>query len=233
MNGNLETVKILAIDSSSLSGSVALCRGEVVVAESFLNIQSTHSEKLLKQVDLLLAETGWALEDLDLLAAVTGPGSFTGLRIGIALVKGLGQVLNRPVAAISSLRAVALNVPLVSQPICVLLDARKKEVYTQRFEWRAGTLVALDEARVVAPLKALDALSEETILVGSGVPVYRDLIRSTLGTGALVAPTAAHQIRGAQVASAALDDWLSGRTMAPADMVPSYIRPSDAELNSA
>lgn len=118
--------RILAVDSSSMTGSVALCQGEKLVAESLLNVRCTHSEKLLGQIDLLLTEAGWQVQDLDLLVAVTGPGSFTGLRIGIATIKGLAQVLDKPVVGISSLQMLAMNLPLSPVPICVFMDARKK-----------------------------------------------------------------------------------------------------------
>ena len=158
--GGAEGLKILTLDSSSLSGSVSLCQGESLVAESLLNVRSTHSEKLLQQVDLLLGETGWRLEDLDLFAVVTGPGSFTGLRIGIATIKGLAQVLKKPVVPVSTLQAVAMNLPLSPVPICVFLDARKKEVYTQLFEWHhASGPVAIGEAVVLPPERLLLDLS--------------------------------------------------------------------------
>lgn len=231
MMTNMDDIRILTVDSSSLSGSVALSRGFEPVAESFLNIQSTHSEKLLKQVDLLLEEAGWSLENIDLFAAVTGPGSFTGLRIGIAMIKGLAQICNKPVAAVSSLQTVAMNVPLASVPVCAFLDARKKEVYTQLFNWQDGFPVPLGEGRVVAPELALKELSQETVLVGSGVQAYAELIRSTLGDKALLAPLPANQLRASQAACLALRDWQEGVVMTAADMVPTYIRPSDAEIN--
>lgn len=226
-----ENIKILAVDSSSLSGSVALCCGTTLVAESLLNIKSTHSEKLLKQIDLMLEEAGWTLDDLDLLAAVTGPGSFTGLRIGIAMVKGLAQVLNKPVVSVSALQTIAANVPLATVPVCAFLDARKKEVYTQKFRWQDGIPQAIDEARVIAPQLLLDEINSETVFVGGGVLVYHEMISSHLGGQALIAPPIAHQLRASQAAWLALHSWLKGEAINPADMLPTYIRPSDAELN--
>jgi len=227
----LENIKILAVDSSSLSGSVALCCGSTLVAESLLNIKSTHSEKLLKQIDLMLEEAGWTLDDLDLLAAVTGPGSFTGLRIGIAMVKGLAQVLDKPVVSVSALQTIAANVPLVSVPVCAFLDARKQEVYTQQFRWQDGIPQAIDEARVIAPQLLLNEINSETAFVGGGVSVYHEMISSHLGSQALIAPPIAHQLRASQAAWLALHSWSEGEAINPADMLPTYIRPSDAELN--
>ncbi|MEA3544499.1 MAG: tRNA (adenosine(37)-N6)-threonylcarbamoyltransferase complex dimerization subunit type 1 TsaB [Thermodesulfobacteriota bacterium] len=227
-----EEIKILAIDSSSSTGSVALCQGESLVAESLLNVRSTHSEKLLQQIDLLLGEASWTPADLDLLAVVTGPGSFTGLRIGIATIKGLAQVLNKPVVPVSSLQTIAMNLPLASVPICAFLDARKQEVYSQLFEWHpiAGP-VALGEASVLPPERLLAGLPEKVALVGDGVFLYRQLIADILADRALIPVATAHQLRAVQAAWLALQMWSAGLACNASGILPTYIRPSDAELN--
>jgi len=227
-----EEVKILAIDSSSAAGSVALCRGERLVAESLLNVRSTHSEKLLQQIDQLLAGADWALETLDLLAVVTGPGSFTGLRIGIATVMGLAQALGKPVVPVSSLQAVAMNLPLSPIPICAFLDARKKEVYSQLFEWDpvAGP-VAKNQPTVLPPEQLLSQLPERVALVGDGVFLYREEIGKILADRAVLPIATAHQLRAAPVAWLALQTWRKGLTQDVTAIFPTYIRPSDAELN--
>lgn len=214
-----------------MTGSVALCQGEKLVAESLLNIRSTHSEKLLGQIDLLLTEAGWQLSDLDLLAAVTGPGSFTGLRIGIATIKGLAQVLKKPVVAVSSLQMLAMNLPLCPAPICAFLDARKKEVYSQLYQWDQDGPVALGEAQVLPPETLMSQLPRPVALVGDGVPAYRELIVKSLGPDALLPAMPAHQPRAAQAAWLAWRDFQAGLAIAAAELLPTYIRPSDAELN--
>ena len=227
-----EGIKILAVDSSSFTGSVALCCGDSLVAESLLNVRSTHSEKLLKQIDLLLSEADWTLDDLDLLAVVTGPGSFTGLRIGIATVKGLAQVLKKPVVPVSALQTVAMNLPLSPIPICAFLDARKKEVYSQLFEWQhtAGP-VAIGEPSVLPPELLLKKLPDKVALVGDGVVIYRHLIDTILGDRALIPVATAHQLRAAQASWLALQAWRIGSAQNVTEILPTYIRPSDAELN--
>ncbi len=227
-----EDLKILAVDSSSLTGSVALCLGENLVAESLLNVRSTHSEKLLRQVDLLLEEAGWEITDIDLLAIVTGPGSFTGLRIGIATVKGLAQVLNKPVVSVSSLQAVAMNLPLAPVPVCAFLDARKKEVYSQLFEWHPekGPL-SLSKPSVLPPEQLLKQLNGNVCLVGDGVPLYRELIEMILADRARIPVATTHQLRSVNVAWLALRSAQIDQTQSAADIFPTYIRPSDAEIN--
>ncbi|MCW8859087.1 MAG: tRNA (adenosine(37)-N6)-threonylcarbamoyltransferase complex dimerization subunit type 1 TsaB [Deltaproteobacteria bacterium] len=231
MMSSVEQVKILTLDSSSMTGSVALSCGSTLIAESLLNVRSTHSEKLLKQIDQLLDEAGWQLNDLDFFAAVTGPGSFTGLRIGIATIKGLAQVLSKPVVAISSLQSIAMNVPLSDMPICAFLDARKKEVYSQLFRWQDNVPAALGEAQVLPPETLLKKLEGKVVLVGNAVPLYRELIESTMGDRALIPAPGAHQLRASQAAWLALTSWSGGVFQEPSDMLPTYVRPSDAELN--
>lgn len=223
-------LKILAVDSSSMTGSVALCRGETLVAESLLNIRSTHSEKLLGQIDLLLTEAGWQLADLDLLVAVTGPGSFTGLRIGIATVKGLAQVLAKPVIGVSSLQMLAMNLPLSPVPICVFMDARKKEVYSQLFNWSSDGPVPAGDAQVLPPEQLLRQLDCEVALVGDAVLLYRAQIEELLGDKALLPVASAHQPRASQAGWLACREYAAGGKDNAAELLPSYIRPSDAEL---
>lgn len=223
--------KILAVDSSSMTGSVALCQGEKLIAESLLNVRSTHSEKLLQQIDLLLAEAGWQLQDLDLLAAVTGPGSFTGLRIGIATIKALAHALGKPVVGISSLHMLAMNLPLSPVPICVFMDARKKEVYSQLYEWRDDGPVAVTEAQVLSPVKLLEQIDRKVALVGDGVPLYQNEIENILMDNALLPVASVHQPRASQAAWLAWRAYTNGATASAAELLPIYIRPSDAELS--
>jgi len=228
----MDKLKVLAVDSSSMTGSVALCCGETLVAESLLNVRSTHSEKLLKQIDLLLDEAAWSLADLDFFVVVTGPGSFTGLRIGIATVKGLAQVVGKPVIPISSLQTIAMNLPLFPYPICAFLDARKQEVYTQLFKWDSVRgPIAVESATVLPPQQVLDSLTGDVALVGDGVLSYRQLIEDSLGGRAFIPTASAHQLRASQAAWLAIQEWSSDLTCCAADIVPIYIRPSDAELN--
>ncbi len=228
----MDKLKVLAVDSSSMTGSVALCCGETLVAESLLNVRSTHSEKLLKQIDLLLDEAAWSLDDLDFFVVVTGPGSFTGLRIGIATVKGLAQVVGKPVIPISSLQTIAMNLPLSPYPICAFLDARKQEVYTQLFKWDSVRgPIAVESATVLPPQQVLDSLTGDVALVGDGVLSYRQLIEDSLGGRAFIPTASAHQLRASQAVWLAIQAWSSDLTCRAADIVPIYIRPSDAELN--
>lgn len=227
----LAEMKILALDSASTSGSVALVEGARLVAESLLNVPATHSERLLEQIEQVLAAAGLELAELDLIAVVRGPGSFTGLRTGLATAKGLAQAASLPLVGVSSLQQLAMNLPLTDLPVCAFLDARKKEVYTSLFHWRDGLPVAVCEEQVLPPRKALEQLETEVIMVGDAVSLYRDLIDEVLGARAFF-PAACHHVpRASAAAFLARAEFRCGGNFSAAQLTPTYIRPSDAELN--
>lgn len=225
----MKGIRILAVDTSSQVCGVALCEGERLVAQSSLNVRSPHSRTLLEQLDLLLRQSGWQPADLDLLTVVTGPGAFTGLRIGLGTVKGLAQVLSLPVVSITSLQAVAINLALTMEPVCVLLDARKQEVYTQVFDCRGPVPVSLNRARVLPPAQLLAELDEPVVLLGDGASAYADLITQKAGSQVRLAPACAHVVSPVRVAWLGFRKYLQGDAQQAENILPFYIRPADAE----
>ena len=223
-------MKILALDTASATGSVALLDGSKLVAESLLNIKAVHSERLLDQVQQVLQAGKLTLEELDLIAVVRGPGSFTGLRIGLATAKGLAQAANLQVLGVSSLQLLAMNLPLCALPVCAFLDARKQEVYTALYFWREGIPVAAGPELVLPPEKALRRLDGEVALVGDAVDLYRPLIDEILGERARVPAACHHQPRASAAAALAARLYQPGQQFSAAQLTPVYIRPSDAEL---
>lgn len=221
---------ILAIDTASLAGSVALWQDNQLLAESLLNVRSTHSERLLGQIDHLLVSTGLNVGDLHLIAVVHGPGSFTGLRVGLATAKGLATGAGLPTVGLSTLEVLAMNLPFCPYPVCAFLDARKKEVYSCLYETDSGYPEPLDKEKVLSPEKTLADLNGEVALVGSGVGLYRELIDTTLGERAKLPPEMVHQPRAAAAAVLARRKFAAGQAIPPARLAPCYIRPSDADL---
>jgi len=221
---------LLAIDTASPTGSVALLAGERLVGEILLHLKTTHSERLLGVIDQLLEAAGLPLSDLDALAVVKGPGSFTGLRVGMATAKGLALALDRPLVGISTLRTLAANLPWTTLPVCALLDARKNEVYAGLFRNEGGRVEPCGEERVLAPERLLQGLEGDVLFVGDGAERYRPLIVRQLGGRAHFAPAPLNQPRAALaawLAQAELDVSLPGSI----DLLsPVYIRPSEAEL---
>lgn len=222
--------RLLLLNTATPAGSVALTAGEVVVAELLLNLAGPHSDRVLPSVELLLREAGWRLEDLAAVAVVAGPGSFTGLRVGIASAKGLALGAGKPLIGISSLQALACQAPGTALPVCSLLDARKQEVYAGLFQWQNGTPRPLGAEQVIDPEQLLQQLSGDTLFVGEGAQVYRTLIVRHLGPRAHFVPWPCHPLRVSSAAPLALAALEAGETVSAASLQAVYIRRSEAEL---
>ena len=161
-------MRVLAVDTSTLAGGVALVDGERLVAEYLLDVSVTHSERLLAAIDAVISDARWSPRDLQGLAVSVGPGSFTGLRVGISTVKGLALALGIPVAAVPSLDALAAAVPWASLPVCPVLRARRQEVYAAFYRWNGEGFGRLSEYLALAPEELAGRLTEPTLLVGDG-----------------------------------------------------------------
>src|SRR5256885_10421836 len=151
-------MRTLAVETSTLAGGAALLDGDLVVGEYVLDIRITHSERLMSTIDRLLSDAGWSVRDLQGLAVSVGPGSFTGLRIGLSTVKGLALALAIPIAAVPTLDAMAAMLPFAALPVVPVLDPRKPEVYASRYRWtrpaprRGGGHLAITPADLVRRL---------------------------------------------------------------------------------
>ena len=167
-------MKILALESSATACSVALCEDEALIAQSFQNNGLTHSRTLMPMAVSLLDNCGTALDAVELIAVAAGPGSFTGLRIGVAAAKGLAWPGNKPCAACSTLESMAWCLAHLDGEICAVMDARRNQVYNARFRAAGGRLERLCPDRAVG----LDALADE--LKKSGNPQF------LVGDGALL-----------------------------------------------
>jgi tRNA threonylcarbamoyladenosine biosynthesis protein TsaB len=225
-------LNILALDTSTTSCSVALTIGDRLAAETILSLERTHASMLLRVVDSLLAAAGLELKDIDGFAAAIGPGSFTGLRVGVATVKGLALATGKPVCGFSSLAMLAMNISGASYPVCPMFDARKKEVYAALYDCR-GLPVPIIEDCVVAPGELLERLDETTIFVGEGAIAYRDQIVGRMGEKAIFAPFPLNLPRASCGAVLAGIAFAEGKGITPAALLPRYIRPSEAELARA
>jgi len=221
---------VLGIETATKTGGVALLSGKGVIAEYTLNIEVTHSERLMATVDRVLSDTGITLAAVDGFAVSVGPGSFTGLRIGVATAKALAFSTGRPVAAVPTLMALAWNLSVAAHPVCPLLDAKKKEVYGAVYRTGSGTVeTIMDEA--VLPLKELaHRLTGPTIFAGEGARLFRQELEDLLGERALFAPLAASVPSAASVAELGRMALLGGKAADPDDLAPVYIRRPEAEV---
>lgn len=225
-------MKILTLDTSSSCSSVALSDGTRLLGEYILGDDRCASGRLLDSIDKLLAAAKLSPAEVDLFAVSLGPGSFTGVRVGIGTVKGLALAHGRPTVGFSSLALLALNLPFCAFPVAPMFDARKSEVYAGLY--RVGALpVALRPDAVLAPETFLAGIDSPTLFVGEGAVRYRELIRATLGELALFPPWHLHQPRAAAGAALALDAAQRGEFIPLAALNPTYIRPSEAELAKA
>jgi tRNA threonylcarbamoyladenosine biosynthesis protein TsaB len=216
-------VRVLAVETSTLAGGVALLDGDRVRGEYVLDVSATHSERLLPAIDRLMADAGWGPGDLEGLAVAIGPGSFTGLRIGLSAVKGLALALGIPVVGVPTLDALAAALPFAAWPVCPVLDARKGEVYACRYRWE-GTGWRREWEYLALPPEALAArLDEPTIVLGDGAALVRS-------PHAHPAPPHRRLPSPAAVAVLGRARLLAGERVAPADLLPIYLRPSEAEL---
>jgi tRNA threonylcarbamoyladenosine biosynthesis protein TsaB len=225
-------MRILAIDTSTPVGSIAIVEGALLRAQHILNISATHNQRLLPGIDRILMETEWSLNDLDALAVSLGPGSFTGLRIGISIVKGLAWATGKPLAGVPTLDALAANVPFVPHPICPVLDARKGEIYTALFRWGDKQLPErLTEYMAIKPEDLVDRISEKTVLVGDALLSHGDYLVKELGERLVQAPPHLNVVHASSVAWLAWQKLRLGIQEDVSSCTPLYVRPSEAELN--
>lgn len=225
-------MKLLTIQTATPAGSVALTDGRRLLGELFLDVRRPHGEWLLNVVAQLLERAGMTVDDLDGFGVTIGPGSFTGLRVGLATVKGLALATGRPVAGVSTLRTLAMQAPHAAMPVCALLDARKKEVYAGAFAWQDGLPHATAPERVLPPERLLGEFPGPTLFIGDGATVYRTLITRQLGPRAHFLPAAYDPPRAAHAALLALEMFEADAARPASEVNPVYIRPSEAELNN-
>ncbi len=222
---------ILAFETSAKAGSVALMNEDRLLGESYCNTGLTHSQTLMTMAQDLLKNCGLAPGDVTAVAVAAGPGSFTGVRIGVAAAKGFAWGRELPCYGISTLEAMAENLGIWQGFVCPVMDARRSQVYNALFRAEKGTLTRLTEDRAIALsdlAQELKSLKDPVFLVGDGSL----LCYNTLGQdiSALVCPPEhrMHQ-RAAGVAMLAKKRILSGENPSGADLEPNYLRLSQAE----
>lgn len=223
-------MKILALESATLAGGAALLDGDTVVGECRTNIALTHSERLMVAVDRLLGDAGWTAKRLDGLAVSIGPGSFTGLRVGIATAKGLAWALSIPIAAVPTLDALASTLPFADAPVCPLLDARKNEVYLSLYRWRGDRMEREWDYLALSPEAAVARLEPPVILLGEGIAPCRPFLGGRRDVA--IAPPAWWLPSPVAVGQLGLALLAAGQGMAAGDVLPLYLRPSEAELKA-
>lgn len=225
-------MKILALDSTAIVASVSVCEDETLLAECTLNNGNTHSETLLPTVEFLLSQLSLTTDDIDLFAAAAGPGSFTGVRIGAATLKGLAFATGKPCIGVSSLESLAYTQIAHSGLICPVMNARRKQVYTALFRADGKHLVRLteDSAISIAELDTLLAAYEEPVrLCGDGYEITAELLTHPMHH----TPLRARYQSAYAVAQVARTLFAQGVRTSDIALAPTYLRLSQAERERA
>ncbi len=225
---------ILALDSTALAASVAICDNEHLIAEFTVNTGHTHSETLLPMIEAALSITGRAVDDIDLFACTAGPGSFTGVRIGAATVKGLAFGRGKPCIGVSTLDVLAHNGEVLTGLLCPCMNARREQVYNALFSSNGHEIKRLCDDRALAISELGDELDKPytdmpVYLMGDGAGITYDALAPLLGARLQVLPERLIHQSGYHTAQIALQLFRSGIATTDADLSPVYLRPSQAE----
>lgn len=220
---------ILALDSSAAPASAALLEDGKILSEFYINTKQTHSQTLMPMVESVLKLTNKTLDDVTCMAVSAGPGSFTGVRIGVSCVKGLSMTRNIPCAGVSTLRAMAENARQLTGIVCAVMDARCGQVYNALFRAESGKLTRLCDDRALPIAELLDeckTFAEKIYLVGDGAELCYKTFAAIRAE--LLQPQLRFQ-RASGVAMAAQEMVENGQTVTPDALMPIYLRLPQAE----
>ncbi len=226
-------MKLFALSTAEQGASMALFEGHEMLCSSYWDSRQTHSRRLMAMVEQMIkVQAGLTLEEIDGFIAAKGPGSFTGLRIGISVVKGLAYSFSKPCAGISSLDGIAYGFNLSQAPVCVMMDAKRNEVYTALYRFEQGGLIRKSDEVVCSPEHAVNMAGSSALFVGSGSKAYKEKIlaltnkKANFSMPSMDGVSASAMIRVALESSSLFESEGNG-------LVPVYLRKSDAEIHFA
>ncbi|WP_028309731.1 tRNA (adenosine(37)-N6)-threonylcarbamoyltransferase complex dimerization subunit type 1 TsaB [Desulfitibacter alkalitolerans] len=223
---------VLGIDSSTQVNTIALLQDGQLLCEAILNTRKNHSQRLMPMIDILLKEAGLTIENVDGVAVSSGPGSFTGLRIGMTTGKALAWSRNKPLVGIPSLDGVAFNAQGVTGTICPILNAKRNEVYTALYKMVKGELQRISDYMAVEPLELIKRLQNQSqvTLLGDGIEEFISIFAENLGDR-LAVPSSANRLpRASHIAYLGWRRLLKGEADDVINLVPLYVRKADAEI---
>ena len=229
-------MKIIGIDSSGMTASVAIGLDDKILAEYSVNDKKTHSQTLLPMLEEIMRMTGTEGEEIDAIAVAAGPGSFTGLRIGAATAKGLGLAWEKPLIAVSTLEAMAWQFAGDTRLVCPMMDARRAQVYTALYRWENGRMQPVVTPCAVAVeeiLSKINDLGESVVLLGDGAGVYRAMLEEKLGVPYFIAPPHLNCQNAGALCVCAAGYYDRGETVSADQFTPDYLRVSQAERERA
>lgn len=224
-------MKTLAVDTSTMMATCALLDEDRLLGEFSLNQDMTHSENLVPMIKEMLDNLNLKVKDIDLFGVAIGPGSFTGLRIGIATIKSFAHVFDKPVIGVSTLEGLAFNLPYNGY-IVPMIDARRNRIYTGIYNRIKGNLINIVEPTIMEVDKLMKLLQKEydhIIVNGNGTLVYRDIILEALGDQVIMAPKNLNSCRASSIGELALLKYKEGQRDSYYHLVPEYLRESQAQ----
>lgn len=227
---------ILAIDSSAKAASVCIANEEKIIGEFFINTSLTHSQTLMPMTEQLLKNTEMTIDEVDAIAVNAGPGSFTGVRIGVAAAKGLAFPKNLPCVSVSTLESMAYNLLGTDCVVCAVMDARCSQVYNAMFRIKGETVERLTDDRALSLsdlLLEFKQTDERILIVGDGAEITYDFLKNE-ASNAVLAPKNRRTQTASSVALAAFQKLFEGKTQTAAELMPIYLRLPQAqrELNA-
>ena len=223
-------MRILSVDSTAAPASVCLYDGGRVVAEYYMHTGLTHSQTLVAMIDSVLRLTGTDAGEIDCYAVNSGPGSFTGVRIGVSAVKGMAYAADKPCVGVSTLESMAYNLLCADAVVCACMDARRHQVYNALFRVKNSEAERLTQDRAIGIEELVDELkaySEPVILVGDGSQLVYDSAEELNNLS--LAPANLRFQRAASTAMIAEKKLAEGQSVSAAALMPSYLRLSQAE----
>ena len=243
-------MRVLAIDSSGLTATVAIVEDDQTIAEYTTNYKKTHSQTLLPMIDEMVRMVDADLKEIDAIAVAGGPGSFTGLRIGSATAKGLGLALDKPLIHVPTVDAMAYSLYGCEDIICPIMDARRKQVYTGLYSFSHKKMEENDDGslydepvfqvlrmQMAVPveelIRHLNVYRRRVVFLGDGVPVYKEMLAEGLKVPYSFAPSFMNRQRAAAVGALGIRYYEAGRYEAAAEFKPEYLRKSQAERERA
>ncbi len=235
-------MKILGLDSSGLVAGVAIVEDDLLLAQYNVNYKKTHSQTLLPMLDEVRKMIELDMDSIDAIAIASGPGSFTGLRIGSATAKGLGMALDKPLVEVPTLEGLAYNLWGTDSLVCPLIDARRNQVYTGVYEFgKDGELKTVEPQTAVdisIIIEKINTIGSEqpgrgVIFLGDGVPVYRNVLEEQVKIPYSFAPAGKNRQCAGSIATLGAVYYAKGRTVTAVAHQPEYLRQSQAERELA
>ena len=224
-------MRILGIDTSSPKGSIAITLNDAIISEKAISGHASYSKNLFLLVDSILQFANLNISQIDAFAVSIGPGSFTGLRVGLSSVLGFSLAQKKPIVPIETLLAMAHTILYTEHVICPVIDARKGELYTSFFQFDENRqIIRLGEDRAIKPELLANEINKPTLFFGSGVDTYAKVLSRKLGSLA-VFDNGSSNTTAASVAKLAYEKIKKGEETDSARLKPKYIRRSEAEVN--